>query len=56
LREQAAGFAGRTITHASGNSKGIDFDALVGQPIVALRSWGKHFLIELPPWRCASIC
>ncbi|SHN37072.1 endonuclease-8 [Duganella sacchari] len=49
LREQAAGFAGRTITHASGNSKGIDFDALVGQPIVALRSWGKHFLIQLPP-------
>ncbi|SDH14420.1 endonuclease-8 [Duganella sp. OV458] len=29
MREQAAGFAGRTITHASGNSKTVDFDALV---------------------------
>lgn len=48
LREAAEGFAGRTITHASGNSKGVDFAALQGQPIVALRSWGKHFLIQLP--------
>jgi endonuclease-8 len=48
LREQAAGFAGRTIAHASGNSKQVDFAALEGQPIVALRSWGKHFLIQLP--------
>jgi endonuclease-8 len=48
LREAAEGFVGRTITHASGNSKGIDFAALQGQPIVALRSWGKHFLIQLP--------
>jgi endonuclease-8 len=48
LREQAAGFEGRTILHASGNSKAVDFDALAGQPILALRSWGKHFLIRLP--------
>jgi endonuclease-8 len=48
LREQAEGFAGRTIARASGNSKGIEFAALEGQPIVALRSWGKHFLIQLP--------
>lgn len=48
LREAAEGFVGRTITHASGNSKGVDFAALQGQPIVALRSWGKHFLIQLP--------
>lgn len=48
MREQAAGFAGRTIARASGNSKGIDFAALEGQKIVALRSWGKHFLIQLP--------
>lgn len=48
LREQAEGFVGRTITHASGNSKQVDFAALAGQPVVALRSWGKHFLIELP--------
>jgi len=48
LREQAAGFAGRTIRAASGNSKAVDFDTLAGRPITALRSWGKHFLIQLP--------
>jgi endonuclease-8 len=48
MREQAAGFAGRTITHASGNSKTVDFDALVDQPVLAVRSWGKHFLLQLP--------
>src|SRR5450830_1446708 len=48
LREQAAGFVGRSITHASGNSKAVDFAALAGQPVRALRSWGKHFLIQLP--------
>jgi endonuclease-8 len=34
--------------HASGNSKAVDFDALAGQPLRAMRSWGKHFLIQLP--------
>ena len=48
LREQAEGFVGRTITHASGNSKLIDIAGLAGQRIVALRSWGKHFLIQMP--------
>ncbi|MFS2137065.1 DNA-formamidopyrimidine glycosylase family protein [Duganella sp. Dugasp56] len=48
LREQAAGFEGRTIVHASGNSKAVDYAALEGQPVLALRSWGKHFLIQLP--------
>ena len=48
LREQAAGFEGRTIVRASGNSKAVDYAALEGQPVLALRSWGKHFLIVLP--------
>ncbi len=48
LREEAAAFAGKTIVRADGNSKTVPFDRLPGQPIVALRSWGKHFLIELP--------
>ncbi|NGZ82770.1 DNA-formamidopyrimidine glycosylase family protein [Duganella aceris] len=48
LREQAAGFVGKTIQRAHGNSKGIDFDALAGQPLLDLRSWGKHFLIQTP--------
>jgi len=40
-------FAGKTIKWASG-SAALDSDTLVGQRIVALRSWGKHFLIEMP--------
>lgn len=48
MREEAAGFAGRTIKHASGNTKAVDFDALTGQQVLAVRSWGKHFLIRLP--------
>jgi endonuclease-8 len=47
LREQAAAFAGKTIARAEGNTS-IDKDRLVGQRIVALRTWGKHFLIEMP--------
>jgi endonuclease-8 len=45
LREEAAAFAGRTILAATGNTK-IDKSRLVGQRIVSIRSWGKHFLIE----------
>ncbi|MDB5815211.1 MAG: endonuclease [Rhodocyclales bacterium] len=47
LREQAARFAGKKIVGVTGNSK-IDKARLAEQRIVALRSWGKHFLIELP--------
>ncbi|WP_377703094.1 DNA-formamidopyrimidine glycosylase family protein [Pseudoduganella sp. UC29_71] len=47
LKEEAAGFTGRTIAAAAGNSKALDYPRLVGQSVVALRSWGKHFLIEL---------
>src|SRR4051812_3822438 len=48
LREEAAGFAGKRIVRATGNTKAVDLAALEGQRIVALRSWGKHFLIQLP--------
>jgi endonuclease VIII len=47
LKEEAAGFVGKKILRVDGNSK-IDKERLVGQRIVALRSWGKHFLIEFP--------
>lgn len=51
LRSQSFGhltqsFAGERISKATGNAK-IDKERLVGQRIVALRTWGKHFLIEL---------
>lgn len=47
LREQVAHLAGGKILHAQGNAK-VDMSRLVGQKILAFRSWGKHFLIELP--------
>jgi len=46
LRELTQSFAGERIQKADGNSK-IDKTRLVSQRIVALRTWGKHFLIEL---------
>ncbi|MEO7885514.1 MAG: DNA-formamidopyrimidine glycosylase family protein [Polaromonas sp.] len=45
LREAATQFAGKTVVRASGNSS-IDMVRLVGRRVVAVRSWGKHFLIE----------
>ena len=47
LREQAQIFKGKRVLAAEGNSK-IDKSRIVGQRIVALRTWGKHFLIEFP--------
>lgn len=47
LREQAAAFAGQTIVRVEGHTA-IDKQRLAGQRIVALRTWGKHFLVELP--------
>lgn len=47
LREQLAHLRGRKILRAEGNAK-IPMSRLVGQRILALRSWGKHFLVELP--------
>jgi endonuclease-8 len=48
LKELARPYEGRTIATAHGNSKTVPFDELVGQPILAVRTWGKHFLLELP--------
>jgi endonuclease-8 len=47
LREQAEAFAGKKILRVEGNTK-IAKERLLNQKVVALRSWGKHFLIELP--------
>ncbi|NRR32655.1 endonuclease [Oxalobacteraceae bacterium] len=48
LSEAAAGFAGKTIAKASGSSKDVDLAALPGQKLLALRTWGKHLLLQLP--------
>ena len=47
LREQAAKFAGQRIERVEGNTT-IEKERLAGQRVEALRSWGKHFLVELP--------
>jgi len=47
LKEQATPFLGKTIRRVHGNTT-IEKERLPGQPIEALRSWGKHFLVELP--------
>lgn len=46
LRELTQPFAGKRILAAAGNSK-IDKARLVGKRVIALRTWGKHFLVEL---------
>lgn len=48
LREETTRFVGKKIAKAEGNTKAIDLDRLTGQRITALRSWGKHFIIETP--------
>jgi endonuclease VIII len=47
LKDEARGLVGRRIAAVEGNTR-IEKERLVGQRIVALRSWGKHFLIEMP--------
>jgi endonuclease-8 len=48
LREEAEAFTGKTVKRASGNTKALDPATLDGQKVLALRSWGKHFLIQFP--------
>ena len=45
LREAAAKFAGRRVLRVSGNTK-QDIDRLRNKTLKAVRSWGKHFLLE----------
>lgn len=46
LKELTQGFVGKQIKTVGGNSK-IDQGRLAGQVIKSIRSWGKHFLLEL---------
>ena len=47
LKEEATSFLGQTIRRVEGNTT-IDKERLLAQRVESLRSWGKHFLIELP--------
>ncbi|HEY0332714.1 MAG TPA: DNA-formamidopyrimidine glycosylase family protein [Stenotrophomonas sp.] len=44
LREAAAKFRGKTVREASGNSS-LDLSRMQGRRVLAVRSWGKHFLL-----------
>ncbi|KGQ18144.1 Endonuclease [Lysobacter dokdonensis DS-58] len=48
LREEAASFAGRKVLRVEGNARLIDVDRMRNQPVRAVCSWGKHFLIAFP--------
>ena len=48
LKEDTTRFVGQHIVEAGGNVRAFDPLRLVGQPILSLRTWGKHFLIETP--------
>ena len=45
LREQAAALEGKVVRAATGNTKTIDPARMQGRKVLALRSWGKHFLV-----------
>jgi endonuclease VIII len=47
LKEQVTPFLGRTIQRVEGNTT-IEKERLLQQRVESFRSWGKHFLIELP--------
>lgn len=44
LKELTTQFEGRKVLAVSGNSK-VDIDRALNQKIIAIKSWGKHFLI-----------
>lgn len=45
LREEADRFRGKIVRRASGNAK-LDLTRLEGKRVKAVRTWGKHFLLE----------
>lgn len=47
LKEQVSLFTGKKILLADGNTK-VDKEEMIGQKVIAFKSWGKHFLIVLP--------
>jgi len=55
LREAAARFKGKTVRQASGTTS-VDLTPLIGRRVKAVRSWGKHFLLEFSHVSCASTC
>ena len=46
LREEVAKFRGKAVRVVGGNTKVIDPQRMVGRKALAIRSWGKHFLVQ----------
>ena len=46
LRELAAGFAGKRVLAAAGNTRTIDPARMRGRTLRRVASWGKHFLLQ----------
>lgn len=45
LKEETAQFEGKKVLGVEGNTKTIDKEFLLHKKVMAIRSWGKHFLI-----------
>lgn len=45
LKELAEPFTGKTVRHAGGNTKKVDFSRIEGRRISAFKSFGKNFFI-----------
>ena len=45
MAEETAKFVGKPVRAAGGNAK-IDYARLLGRKPLAIRSWGKHFLVD----------
>lgn len=46
LRELTAGLAGKVVREASGSTRTIDVERMRGRKVLAVASWGKHYLIQ----------
>jgi len=46
LRDQCQQFVNRKVRRVGGNSKVIDLQRMAGKRVLAIQSWGKHFLIR----------
>ena len=45
LRDLVEDFVGRSVVRVEGNTRMVDLERMRGKKVLALRSWGKHFLI-----------
>ena len=54
LKEEVKRFKGKKITNATGYAD-IDYKRIKGQTIKDFKTWGKHFLIQLPTFTVVPV-